>query len=184
MNRTNRSGQYRMDLDFYPTPVKVIEHFLDIYKIQSGNILEPSAGCGNILEGLKLKGYTNNITSIEIREEEKNNLTKYGDVYIADFLNWQPDKQYKTIIGNPPYRKAQEFMEKCFEIANEDTEIIMLLRTAFLESKKRYEFWQKHPVNKIYILSTRPSFTGNGTDSASYAWFIWNNSNKQEIKVI
>lgn len=60
----------------------------------------------------------------------------------------------------------------------------MLLRTAFLESKKRYNFWQKHLLNKLYVLSQRPSFTGKGTDATSYAWFIWNGSDKQEIKVI
>ena len=75
--------------------------------------------------------------------------------------------------------------QKCFEIADKDTVIIMLLRTAFLESKKRYDFWQKHPVSKLYVLSQRPSFTGKGTDATSYSWFVWDNrTNKQEIKVI
>lgn len=94
------------------------------------------------------------------------------------------DKKYKTIIGNPPYSLAMEFINKCFEIADQDTEIIMLLRTAFLESKKRYDFWQEHPLNGLYVLSQRPSFTGKGTDATSYSFFIWNNSGKQEIKVI
>ena len=61
----------------------------------------------------------------------------------------------------------------------------MLLRTAFLESQKRYDFWQQHPVNKLYVLSKRPSFLQNGkSDATSYSWFIWDNSDKQEIKVI
>ena len=60
----------------------------------------------------------------------------------------------------------------------------MLLRTAFLESKKRYDFWQKHPLNCLYTLSQRPSFTGHGTDATSYSWFIWNGTNKQVIKTI
>jgi hypothetical protein len=77
-----------------------------------------------------------------------------------------------------------EFIEHCFEISDEDTEIIMLLRTAFLESKKRYDFWQRHPVNGLYVLSQRPSFTGHGTDATSYSFFVWNNSGKQEVKVI
>lgn len=50
----------------------------------------------------------------------------------------------------------------------------MLLRLAFLESKKRCDFWQKHPVSKLYVLSERPSFTGAGTDATAYAWFVWN----------
>ena len=68
---------------------------------------------------------------------------------------------------------------------NDDGKLIMLLRTAFLESKSRYEFWQKNKLNGLYVLSKRPSFTGNGTDATSYSWFIWDKSTeKQEIKVI
>lgn len=77
-----------------------------------------------------------------------------------------------------------EFITHCFEISDKNTDIIMLLRTSFLESKKRYNFWQQHPVNGLYVLSQRPSFTGKGTDATSYSFFVWNNSGKQEIKVI
>jgi len=125
------------------------------------------------------------ISAVEIRSEEQNGLLQIADeVIIEDFLKWYPDKEYKTIIGNPPYSVALEFLEHCFEISNRNVEIIMLLRTAFLESKKRYEFWQRHPLNGLYVLSKRPSFTGKGTDATSYSFFIWNGSDKQEIKVI
>lgn len=60
----------------------------------------------------------------------------------------------------------------------------MLLRTSFLESKNRYEFWQRYPLNGLYVLNKRPSFTGHGTDATNYAWFVWNNSEKQTIKVL
>lgn len=99
-------------------------------------------------------------------------------------MEWQPEQKYKTIITNPPYSLAMEFILKSFELVEPDGEVIMLLRLAFLESKKRYDFWQKHPVNKLYILSERPSFTGKGTDATAYGWFVWDNSGKQEIKVI
>lgn len=183
ISATNR-GSIRKTADFYATPEKTIHTFLDNYNLKDGNILEPTAGNGNIVKVIRERE-PHYITSIEIRKEEYNNLSKYSnEVIITDFLNWQPTDTYKTIITNPPYSIAQEIIEKCFEIANEDTEMIMLLRTAFLESKKRYSFWQKHPLNGLYVLSQRPSFTGKGTDATSYSWFIWNGSDKQEIKVI
>jgi len=164
----------------------IIIKFLRHHKLQEGNILEPCAGNGNFIRIIREMGYNDHITAIEIREEEKNNLKNNGssEIEIENFLNYIPIKQYKTIIGNPPYSLAQEIIEKCFQISNKNTEIIMLLRLAFLESNKRYEFWQQHPVNKLYILSQRPSFTGKGTDATAYAFFVWDDSSKQEIKVI
>ena len=183
MSATNR-GSKRNDSDFYATPKTCIQNFLNHYGIINGNILEPSAGNGNIVSVLKQQGNTY-ITALEIREEELESLKQIADkVMIGDFLKFNSTEKYNYIIGNPPYSLAQEFIEKCFEIADENTIIIMLLRTAFLESQKRYNFWQKHPVSKLYVLSQRPSFTGKGTDATSYSWFVWDNSGIQEIHVI
>lgn len=185
MSATNR-GSERKAYDFYATPVDVVKNFLNNYDLPKGNILEPSAGNGNVIKALRDKGIQNNITAIEIREEEEDNLNMLSDKVIIDnFLEWNSDKDYSVIIGNPPYSLAREFIEKCFEIANENTVIIMLLRTAFLESKSRFEFWQEHPLTELYVLSKRPSFTGKGTDATSYSWFVWDNrQSKQVIKVI
>lgn len=155
---------------------------LNIHKI-IGDVLEPCAGNGNIVKTVKDKYSNINITSIEIRPEEKINLQQYGKVYIEDYLTWEQDKYYNTIITNPPFSIAQQILEKSFEISDSNTQIIMLLRLAFLESKKRNSFWQKHPVDCIYVLSDRPSFTGKGTDASAYGWFVWNTIDKG-IKVI
>lgn len=185
MSATNR-GTKRKTHDFYATPVDVVKNFLSNYQLPEGNILEPSAGNGNIIKAIRDVGCLNNVTAIELREEEESNLKKIADeVIIEDFLNFEPNKDYNVIIENPPYTYAIEFINKCFEIANENTVIIMLLRTAFLESKSRYEFWQKNPLSGLYTLSKRPSFTGKGTDATSYSWFVWDNrSSSQTIKVI
>jgi len=185
ISATNR-GSKRIDSDFYITPMPVIKDFLNHYKIKPGNILEPCAGNGNFIKVIRECDYYDHITAIELREEERWNLKNNGasEVYIEDFLKFKPTHEYKTIITNPPYSIAKEVIEKCFEISQKDTEIIMLLRVPFLESKNRYEFWQNYPINKLYVLSKRPSFTGKGTDATAYGWFIWDRSNKQEIKVI
>lgn len=183
MSATNR-GIKRIESDFYATPKECIQNFIDNYGQINGNVLEPSAGNGNIVEVIKKNG-ENIITALELREEEFNTLSLISDkVIIGDFLKFQTNEQFDYIIGNPPYSLAQEFVEKCFEIATNNTKIIMLLRTNFLESKKRYEFWQKYPVNGLYVLSKRPSFTGKGTDATSYSWFVWDRTNKQIIKII
>ena len=183
MSATNR-GSKRIESDFYATPKSCIQNFLNHYGSIDGTVLEPSAGNGNIVDVIKQNG-NNSVIALELREEELENLKQLADeVVIGNFLDYEKQKEINYIIGNPPYSLAQEVMEKCFELADEDTVIIMLLRTAFLESKKRYSFWQKHPVSKLYVLSQRPSFTGKGTDATSYSWFVWDNSGTQEIHVI
>ena len=185
ISATNR-GSKRVESDFYSTPHGCIDDFLNNHKLQHGDILEPSAGNGNIVKAIRDKGYKNHITSLELRREERGMLNKYSDkVIIDDFLTWKAGKRYKTIIGNPPYSLALDFIKKSLDLLDDDGELIFLLRTALLESKKRYNFWQKNPVNKLYVVSNRPSFTGKGSDATSYSWFVWKkNTDKQEINVI
>lgn len=174
ISATNR-GSKRIEADFYATPIKDIHKFLDFYPLQEGNILEPSAGNGNFVKVLRERESRLHITSVELRQEEFDNLNTYSDeVIIGDFLNLDITNKYKTIIGNPPYSLAIEFVEKCLDLLEDEGELILLLRTAFLESKKRHDFWKRNPLNGLYVLSQRPSFTGNGkSDATSYSWFVW-----------
>lgn len=185
MSSKNR-GAISKPYDFYPTPESTIHKLLSNHKLSGGGILEPCAGNGVIVKTIKNFGYENKIYANEIRVQEKKSLYENGAFHVTfdDYLkmvNTYDDVQ--TVITNPPFSLAQEFIEQSFKLYP-DAEIIMLLRLAFLESKRRSKFWQQHPVNKLYVLSERPSFTGKGTDSTAYAWFVWDGSDKQEIKII
>lgn len=185
MSATNR-GAKRVDSDFYATPESVVRNFLKHHHLQKGDVLECTAGNGNISKIIKEIYPKMKLDAVELREGEKESLEEIADkVFISDFLEWKPNKnkKYRTIITNPPYSIAQEVIERCFEIADEETEIIMLLRVNFLGSQKRFDFWQKHPLSSLYVMSKRPSFTGKGTDATEYAWFVWNGEPKG-VKVI
>ena len=194
MSATNR-GTKRNEADFYATPLETVYALLDNYDdIEPDDIiLEPSAGNGNIIRALRNRGYKNRIDAIELRDTEKDNLIGLADnIEITDFLDLDPwHSRYSVIIGNPPYSLAQEFIDKSLELLAPGGRLILLLRTNFLESKKRFEWWQDKIPNGLYVLSKRPSFTGKGTDATSYSWFIWEKSRYvdefcryQEIKVI
>ena len=188
MSATNR-GSKRVESDRYMTPENVIHNFLSKYDLDMNGltILEPSAGTGNFCKVIK-KLYPNSyVVANEINTEDHDELKKYAnEVYHYDFLKMEHLLEYDVIIGNPPFSLSLEFVKKCLEISGSKTKIIMLLRTAFLESKARYDFWQKNPLNGLYTLSSRPSFTENGkSDATSYSYFIFDNSSdKQTIKVI
>ena len=176
MSATNR-GTIRNEADFYATPLETVYALLDNWdgiKIDDV-ILEPSAGNGNIIRALKNRGYTNFIEAVELRDNETDELMKLADeVSICDFLkDYHNTYKYDVIIGNPPYSLAQEFIDKSLELLAPGGRLIFLLRTNFLESKKRFKWWQDKIPSGLYVLSKRPSFTGKGTDATSYSWFIW-----------
>jgi hypothetical protein len=169
--------------EYYATPEWAVRRLLEHRKLH-GHILDPTAGSGAILKAIRNFGYSNPMTAVEIRREEEEKLKEYGEVFITDFLKWQPQQKYDTIITNPPFNIAKEIIMKCHEIRAEKGQIIMLLKTAHLETGDRYNFWQKYPVSYLYALSERPYFEGdNVTDQAAYAWYVWDGT-EGTIKVI
>ena len=96
MSATNR-GADRKAHDFYGTPLATVRKFLSHYQLKEGNILEPATGNGNILRAIREAGYTNHVTSVEIRDVEKEALEQYGQVIIGDFLSLSPNMEYSTI---------------------------------------------------------------------------------------
>lgn len=186
----------RSPYDFYPTPESA---FTAMYEADKKNwknvkwIIEPCAGDGALISYMK-KYFPNAIyTANELDESHKDNLTKimnseydhviwgdYKELLSKDTINLNPE----LAITNPPFSLAQEVIEYCLtKIKAKRT--IMLLRLNFLASQKRKEFWQKYPPSRIYVLSKRPSFTGTGTDSQDYAWFVWDDEiYDQQIVVV
>lgn len=179
MSATNR-GAVRREADFYATPKESIDVFLDAFDgiRATDRILEPSAGNGAILSALRSRGFKNHITAVEIREE----ISLYfwtHDVIFTDFLKWTPVEKYDVIIGNPPYSLAQEFIDHSLKLLNPGGRLIFLLRTNFLESERRFRWWQDKIPTGLYTLHKRPSFTGKGTDATSYSWFVWTKTDRQ-----
>ncbi|MEE3428396.1 MAG: hypothetical protein VZQ55_05465 [Ruminococcus sp.] len=189
MSATNR-GAKRAESDFYATPLECISNFLaNTDYIKPGDfILEPSAGNGNIIKALRAAGYDNHITAVEIRQEEFFTLLKYADkVGVFDFLTENDLQTFDVIIGNPPYSLAQEFIDKSLSMLKPGGRLIFLLRTNFLESKKRRAWWQDKLPSGLFVCSQRPSFTGKGTDATSYSWFVWEKplqTDRQTIRII
>jgi adenine-specific DNA-methyltransferase len=78
------------------TPDNIVKIMFELSK-RKGDILEPSAGDGAFTKWIK-ENSKRNITSIEI-DPDNNQL----DFIIMDFFDYDINKKYSTIIGNPPY---------------------------------------------------------------------------------
>ena len=143
--------------DFYPTPPWCYEN-LDIDWSQFTSAHEPCRGDSRIYTFLQEKGI--DTTWSEITEGK-------------DFFEHKDSVD--LIFTNPPFKIAQEFIDHAFSLA---PTVVMLLRINFLGSIKRQAWWKDNPPTAMYVLSKRPSFTGDGTDATEYCWVCWDSTNR------
>lgn len=92
------------------TPDYIAKLMTDKIK-KTGDLLEPSAGCGHLLKFLSIPQY-NSIDVYELKKEYldqiKDDDTKIINKYNADFIKSPIHKKYDTIVMNPPYIKIQD----------------------------------------------------------------------------
>ena len=91
------------DLQYYPTPVEVVERVLDeIYPIKDQKVLEPSCGCGRFLDGLRKRGAV--VHGIEYDASRAAQARAKGHrVVVANFLETAPTRDYDRVVMNPPF---------------------------------------------------------------------------------
>lgn len=107
----------------------------------------------------------------------------YGFGQIRDFLTFPYAAQsHDWVITNPPFRLAEEFVERSLTVAR--VGVAILARTVFLESVGRYEsIFRDNPPTTFAQFSERvPMVKGRLDQRAStatgYAWFVWEKRQK------
>jgi hypothetical protein len=91
------------DLQYYPTPVAVVERIMADLYIRPGQwALDPSCGCGRLLAGLRKAGA--GVVGIEVDAGRAAQARAQGfDVMHANFLETQPVPLYDYVVMNPPF---------------------------------------------------------------------------------
>lgn len=183
MSSTKRGGQRRPD-DFYRTPRWAIDALLYTIWGVKGPILDPGCGDGAILAALQDHGYPDTI-GVELDAGRAEAAAPFcrqllvGDLLTLDLTHLNAG----TVIGNPPYALAQEFVEHALRTVQPGGKVYMLLRLAFLAGQKRARSGLWSHLDAVHILSRRPAFTAKGTDSADYAWIVWRRpQHAQEVR--
>lgn len=218
MSATNRGGT-RNEEDFYATPAWCVHRLLEKVKLPAGRWLEPGAGDGAIIRAVTRSDVA--WVAVEKRHDAPEDL--FVDWLHDDFLGdrtvaWAAELAdhggIRVALGNPPYKLAQQFADRCFMLAETTA---LLLRLNFLGSEERAAWWEKHPAD-VYVLPNRPSFcvkvkcvvkacgrretyatneklpkfclachgklTVTRTDACEYAWFVWGQGGRSEIPTV
>lgn len=106
--------------EFYPTPEELVNKMLDGVNLNYvKTVLEPSAGKGNIIQGLKNHARYQNldIDCIEINKDLRNCLKGAGYRVVGDdFLTYTTMKQYDLIVMNPPFSNGDAHLMKALKM--------------------------------------------------------------------
>lgn len=158
--------------DYYATEPKAAKLLLELETFNK-NIWECACGEGHLSEVLKQHGH--NVRSTDIVDRGYSNE-------ILDFLALDNISQFNgDIITNPPYKYAQEFIEKALKLIPIGNKIAMFLKLQFLESKGRKQLFTLHPPKTIYISCSRLLCAKNAEfdkvkkngSAVAYAWYVW-----------
>jgi hypothetical protein len=158
--------------DDFPTPPwatrALIEHIVGSDQVRGLSCLEPACGRGYMSE--PLAEYFGSVSSSDAYH--------YGYGPVRDFLSFPFEAlSHDWVITNPPFRLAEEFVERALFVARRG--VAILARTVFLESVGRYEsIFSVSPPTKFAQFSERvPMVKGRLDAKAStatgYAWFVW-----------
>lgn len=179
MSSTNRSNSRKLHIaDYYVTPIHTIVEFLNEFikhepNAFKGKVLDPCAGGDSkhlmsYPEALKQIGVrNNNIITMDIREDSLASVK-------SDYLGYQCDGIYQTIITNPPFNIARDIIDKALIDVKDNGFVIMLLRLNYFGGKLREDLWKSHMPKYAFVHNKRLSFTDNGkTDSIEYMHCVW-----------
>lgn len=168
LGASNHALEDRQSEDYYATDPKAAVMLMELERFNN-NIWECASGENHLAKPLQDAGY--NVRTSDI-------IKRTPTTEIIDFLqcneSWNGD-----IITNPPYKYAQQFVEKSMELVGNGNKVAMFLKLQFLEGKKRKSLFKKYPPKIVYVSSSRINCAKNGnfdqceSSAVAYAWFIW-----------
>ena len=167
LGASNHTNKERQKDDYYATDPKTIPELFEVERF-SNNIWECACGEGHLSEAMLEHG--KNVFSTDKVDRG------YGQ--LMDFLKEEME-WYGDIITNPPYKYAEEFLEKAMDTLKEGKKLAMFLKIQFLEGQKRFKLFKKYPPKIIYVFSDRQLCSMNGNfekykaTALCYCWFVW-----------
>lgn len=182
---TDKTMRERAASDYYPTPIAVCRAALALLPtmpVAFGNnnlhIVDPGAGTGVWGQAAAERWRWAWITGYDIRDIPEPAAFNSWHAN-TDYLTTRPPTTVDLVIGNPPYKLAEEFARHSLDIVRPGGYVQFLLRLAFLEGKARARgLWKEHKPKRVDVLAQRPSFITEGpkagnTDATAYAIFTF-----------
>lgn len=192
-----------IEYEFYETEInharKMVNLLSDTFSPR--RVLDPGAGTGVYGAVVRERYVDAEIIGIELRSTAYRKRGNYWQlanrqahtrhfygydwwIHGADFttMGEQPmiaedgeDIRFDLVIGNPPFSLMTDFIRTAWKLTKPGGRIFFLARIGYLASVQRYQMFKKdYKPKTVYVLSDRPSFSGDGkTDSYDYVAIKW-----------
>jgi hypothetical protein len=172
LGASSHTDKERHREDYYATDPRAAELLLKLEEF-SPKIWECACGEGHLSRVFERNGY--NVRSTDLVDR---GFGDFGFDFLGiDSMFWDGD-----IITNPPYKYAQEFVEKALSIIPDGNKVAMFLKIQFMEGKGRKSLFLNYPPKTIYVSSSRLMCAKNGEfkkmvdgggSAVAYAWYVW-----------
>ena len=139
MTTSKKSSKHALG-QYFTTHIELKKKVLEFILNEPANILEPCIGRGDLITFItdKLSSITFDMYEIDATIKLLDDIQEDKVIY-ADFMKQVIAKTYKTIIGNPPYIRTKkrnlyiDFTEKCYNLLEDDGELIFIVPADFLK---------------------------------------------------
>lgn len=139
MTASKKSSKHALG-QYFTTHIELKKKVLEFILNEPANILEPCIGRGDLITFITDKLYSITFDMYEIDATIKllDDIQEDKVIY-GDFMKQVIAKTYKTIIGNPPYIRTKkrnlyiDFTEKCYNLLEDDGELIFIVPADFLK---------------------------------------------------
>lgn len=156
------SGYARAERDLYAEPEWAVEALIAVEDM-ARQVWDPASGRGTIP----------NVCN-------RNGIKAYGTDLSGscDFFHFTacPMPYTRSIICNPPFKLAEEFIHHAVVDLNVEA-AAFLLRLAFLEGQARRKLFETTPLARVWVFSKRVSMPPPGKKigggAVAFAWFVW-----------
>lgn len=170
-----QTALYRQ-LNFYCSPPWTARAGAELVKRldpQATTVWEPACGQGHMAE--PLAEYFSTVYASDIHAH---GYGKVHDFLLGDEMPWPGEERPSWVFTNPPFNRAEAFLEKGLKIATRG--VALLCRISFLEGEERYRTLYVGD-NSLTVfapfIERAPMFLGRwdpeGSSPATYGWFLF-----------
>jgi hypothetical protein len=172
--QAQRHPHLERGVDLYETPDVAVEALLRVEHLPL-RIWEPACGPGRIVR--VLRSHRHEIFASDLVDYGTDPTAHYGRDFLAE---QQAPEGFTCILTNPPYQWVEDFVAHALELC---PRVIMLLRTAFLESDRRTRILEGCGLARVHVfrkrlpMMHRAGWEGRKSNSGmSFSWFVWDRS--------